>query len=74
MRMRIFAAILWALPIAAAIHTPPAAAQDYSSRPVRIVMPIPVGSSPDIRTRIIAHQLTTMWGRQVVVENRPGAG
>jgi tripartite-type tricarboxylate transporter receptor subunit TctC len=52
-----------------------AVAQDgYPSRPVRIVVSLPPGSSPDIRTRVIANQLTALWGRQVVVENRPGAG
>jgi tripartite-type tricarboxylate transporter receptor subunit TctC len=49
----------------------PAAAQDkYPSRPVRIVVTLPPGSGPDIRARIVADQLTKMWGRQVVVENR----
>ena len=53
----------------------PAAAQDkYPSRPVRIVVTLPPGSGPDIRARIVADQLTKMWGRQVVVENRPGGG
>jgi tripartite-type tricarboxylate transporter receptor subunit TctC len=53
----------------------PAAAQDaYPQRPVRVVVSLPPGSSPDITTRIIGHQLTSQWGRQVVIENRPGAG
>jgi tripartite-type tricarboxylate transporter receptor subunit TctC len=53
----------------------PALAQDsYPSHPVRIIMSLPPGSAPDIRVRIIANQLTTIWGRQVVVENRAGAG
>jgi tripartite-type tricarboxylate transporter receptor subunit TctC len=51
-----------------------ARAQAYPSRPVRLVVPLPVGSSPDIRARIIAEQLTRVWGRQVVAENRPGGG
>jgi putative tricarboxylic transport membrane protein len=52
-----------------------AAAQDkYPSRPVKIVQTLPAGTAPDIRTRIIAEQLTKMWGQQVVVENRPGGG
>jgi tripartite-type tricarboxylate transporter receptor subunit TctC len=52
-----------------------AVAQDtYPSRPVRIVVSLPAGSSPDIRTRIVAAHLTEIWSRQVVVENRPGAG
>jgi tripartite-type tricarboxylate transporter receptor subunit TctC len=52
-----------------------AAAQDkYPSRPVKIIQTLPAGTSPDIRARIIAEQLTRMWGQQVVVENRPGGG
>jgi tripartite-type tricarboxylate transporter receptor subunit TctC len=50
-------------------------AQDaYPARAVRIVISMPPGSAPDIRARVIANQLTMLWNRQVVVENRPGAG
>jgi tripartite-type tricarboxylate transporter receptor subunit TctC len=57
------------------IGTSPAVAQDnYPSRPVKIIHSLPAGSSPDVRIRIIAEQLTKMWGQQVVVENRPGGG
>ena len=60
---------------ATAIGPSQADAQDkYPSRPVKIVVSLPAGSSPDIRARIIAEQLTKMWGQQVVVENRPGGG
>ena len=52
-----------------------AMAQDkYPSRPVWIIHSLPAGSSPDVRIRIVAEQLTKMWGQQVVVENRPGGG
>jgi tripartite-type tricarboxylate transporter receptor subunit TctC len=52
-----------------------AMAQDkYPSRPVKIIHSLPAGSSPDVRIRIVAEQLTKMWGQQVVVENRPGGG
>src|SRR5262245_56569785 len=52
-----------------------AMAQDkYPSRPVKIINPLPAGSSPDVTVRIVAEQLKKMWGQQVVVENRPGAG
>jgi tripartite-type tricarboxylate transporter receptor subunit TctC len=54
--------------------SPIAWAQSYPTRPVRIVAPLPVGSSPDIRARIVAEQLTRIWGQQVVIENRPGGG
>jgi tripartite-type tricarboxylate transporter receptor subunit TctC len=53
----------------------PAIAQEkYPSRPVKIIHSLPAGSAPDVRIRIVAEQLTKMWGQQVVVENRPGAG
>src|SRR5262245_36247919 len=52
-----------------------AMAQDkYPSRPVKIINPLPAGSSPDVAVRIVAEQLKKMWGQQVVVENRPGGG
>src|SRR5262245_55794967 len=53
----------------------PAVAQDkYPSRPVKIILSLPAGSSPDVRTRIIAQELGRIWGHQVVVEKRPGGG
>jgi tripartite-type tricarboxylate transporter receptor subunit TctC len=52
-----------------------AIAQDkYPSRPVKIIHSLPAGSGPDVRVRIVAEQLTKLWGQQVVVENRPGGG
>ena len=72
MHIRIVAASFAAL---FAVNLTSAVAEDsYPSRPVRIIASLPTGSSPDIRTRIIGHHLTAMWGRQVVIENRPGAG
>jgi tripartite-type tricarboxylate transporter receptor subunit TctC len=46
----------------------------YPSRPVRIVVSIPAGSGSDTVARMIADGLTKRLGKQVVVENRPGAG
>lgn len=54
---------------------PEALAQDsYPSRPIRIVVPIPTGSGTDTVARVIAKGLSERLGRQVFVENRPGAG
>jgi hypothetical protein len=40
----------------------------------KVVVPLPAGSAPDIRHRLIAQRLTQLWGQKVIVENRPGAG
>lgn len=51
-----------------------AAAQDYPSRPVKIVVPYPAGGSNDIIARIVAQKLSDRVGQQFFVENRGGAG
>ncbi len=52
----------------------PAWAQTYPTRPVKMIVPLPAGSAPDVRHRLIAQALTKLWGQQVIVENRPGGG
>jgi tripartite-type tricarboxylate transporter receptor subunit TctC len=49
-------------------------AQTWPSRPVRIVVPAPAGSSLDVIARTLGDKLKDRWGQPVVVENRAGAG
>jgi tripartite-type tricarboxylate transporter receptor subunit TctC len=59
-----------ALPVAARF----AWAQSYPNRYVRLVVPFPPGGSADPIARVLANRLTELWGQQVVVENKGGAG
>ncbi len=51
-----------------------AAAEDYPSRTVTLIIPYPAGGGVDTEGRVIAAKLTEVLGQQVIVENRPGAG
>ena len=55
------------------IATSPATAQDWPTKPVRIIVPFGPGSTPDIVVRLIADYLQTKHGQPFVVENKPGA-
>src|SRR3954470_20018697 len=54
--------------------TGPATAPDYPSKPVKIVVPFPPGGSVDAVARILGQKLSSKFGKQFVIENRPGAG
>ena len=51
-----------------------AGAQSWPQKPVRFIVPFPPGGATDISARMLAQQLTEIWGQQIVIENRGGAG
>jgi len=58
----------------AVLCTGAAGAQQYPVKPIRFIVPFGAGSATDALARVIGQKMTEMWGQQVIVENRPGAG
>lgn len=48
--------------------------QAYPTKPIRMICPSAPGGTTDLTARLVAQKLTEAWGRQVVVDNRPGSG
>lgn len=67
---RIVFLVLGVLAFAGAAH----AQQNYPNRPVRIIIPWPPGQATDLVGRVLAQELTKIFGQQVIADNRAGAG
>ncbi len=64
----VFGSILGSLPLAA-----PADAQNYPTKPIRLICPFPPGGVADVTARVVGQKMSEVLGQQVLVENRPGA-
>jgi tripartite-type tricarboxylate transporter receptor subunit TctC len=69
-----FVVALAALSAAVFMAVPAALAQgDFPSRPIRLIVGFPPGSSADIAARVVGNHMTKVLGQQVIVESKPGA-
>jgi tripartite-type tricarboxylate transporter receptor subunit TctC len=66
--------LLGAFALLTALAAPAMAADDYPNRPVRLIIPFPPGGSNDVVGRVIAQHLGEQLGKQIIVDNRGGAG
>src|SRR5258708_37982839 len=60
--------------LALVLFTGAALAQDWPQKPVKFIVPFPPGGATDISARLVGEKLAQIWGQQVIVENRGGAG
>lgn len=70
--LRAFIVVFAAL--AAQLHAHSVAADAFSTRPIRLIVPFPPGGPTDVMGRLISEALSERLGQQVYVDNRPGAG
>jgi tripartite-type tricarboxylate transporter receptor subunit TctC len=64
----------FALALAATLLATPCSAQDYPTRPVRIIVPFGAGGPADVTARLVGNILQEKFGHPFVIENRTGAG
>src|SRR5665811_2125314 len=67
------AAVLLACIALVSAHVRPAQAQEFSNKPIRIIVGLVAGGATDVTARLIAHKLSESLHTNVYVENRPGA-
>jgi tripartite-type tricarboxylate transporter receptor subunit TctC len=70
--VRLLSLVVTSFVALAALPPPQAAAQSWPQRNVKLILPFGAGSATDAAARLLGDQLSTRWGKAVVVENRPG--
>ncbi|TFZ04572.1 Bug family tripartite tricarboxylate transporter substrate binding protein [Ramlibacter rhizophilus] len=69
-----FRPLIATLAAAAVFASSQAAAQEWPTKPVKILFGFPAASATDVIARAVGQKLSEKWGQPVVIENRPGAG
>jgi tripartite-type tricarboxylate transporter receptor subunit TctC len=69
-----FISALTATLLATGFLTGPSQAQDYPTRPIRMIVPFGAGGPADVAARLVGNFLQESFGQPIVIENRPGAG
>jgi tripartite-type tricarboxylate transporter receptor subunit TctC len=69
-KTKLFSAVVGVL----ALATQYVFAQQYPSKPIRLVVPFVAGGTADVLARVISQRLGPQYGQQVIVDNRPGSG
>lgn len=68
--MKHWMVVFW---VALAVAAGPAGAQEWPTRPVRLIVPYPAGGGVDVMARALAQRLQDKWQQPITVDNRPGA-
>src|SRR6202158_2209299 len=71
-RIGFWQAIAIALAVVASVV--PVRAQDYPSRPITVIVPLPAGGASDVVARIVTNQMSKILGQSIIIENIRGAG
>src|ERR1700730_15756508 len=67
-------ATLCAIAATMLVATAAVAADDYPTRPIRVISPFPAGSASDTVSRVVLDQVSQILGQPMVIETKPGAG
>lgn len=74
MRLKLFLNCIFLTLITAVICTPAIGAEDYPTKPIRLIVPFTPGGLSDALARIIGRNISQDWKQELVIDNRPGAG
>lgn len=71
---KIAASSWWMLICAALLPAVASGAENFPTRPIRMVVPFPPGSASDFLARVVGQKLGEMYGQQIIIDDRPGGG